>query len=288
MKTVPLNGAHVIITGGARGIGLATAKRLVGYGARISLWDRDHHALKEAVRDLNEHAPPPPHDTEGHVQPALPVTTIVADITDPQQIDDGLAASRAAYGPVDILINNAGHVAPGRLEEQPADVWDLSVDVNLSALIRLTRLVIEEMYERRRGHIVNISSAAGTMGVPGLAVYSAAKWGVWGFSEALRGEAQMHGVSVSSIHPGYVRTGMFEGAKLKGLGALLVPRLKSHDVVARAIVEAALRKGHRCPKRPRSVRMAVLFRGILPDAWFNGLMKLMGVWDSMSSFRGLG
>jgi hypothetical protein len=79
---------------------------------------------------------------------------------------------------------------------------------------------------------------------------------------------------------------MFAGARLTGPGRLIVPQLRSHDVVAEAIVEAALRRGRTAPKRPRSVELAVLLRGILPDRWFNGLMRILGVWDSMGSWRG--
>ena len=273
-KKRSLHGAHAIVTGGARGIGYATALRLLGKGAKLSIWDRDEGALKDAESSLRESFP------------GASIRAVKADVTKRDELEEGLAESRRSHGPVDILINNAGFVAPGAFHEQPIEAWDTTIDVNVTALIRLTRMVIEEMYERRRGHVVNISSAAGAIGVPGLAAYSSAKWAVWGFSEALRGEALRHGVMVSSIHPGYVAEGMFGGAKLRGLGALLVPRLASHDVVARAIVESALLRRRFSPKRPRSIRLAVLLRGLLPDSWFNGLMKLLGVWDSMSTWHG--
>jgi all-trans-retinol dehydrogenase (NAD+) len=265
-------GAHALITGGARGIGRATALRLVDAGASVTLWDRDGDALTAAHRHLEEKG--------GSVH------TAVVDITDGEAIEPALRAAADALGPIDILINNAGHLAPGRLEDQEAEVWMQTIDVNLAALVRLTRLVIPGMYARNAGHVVNISSAAGAIGVPGLAVYSATKWAVWGFSEALRAEARAHGVQVSSIHPSYIAEGMFAGARLTGPGRLIVPQLRSHDVVAEAIVEAALRRGRTAPKRPRSVELAVLLRGILPDRWFNGLMRILGVWDSMGSWRG--
>lgn len=271
---VDLAASHGVITGGARGIGLATARRLLAAGSRVSLWDLDGDALARAAAELSVEFPD------------LPVHTEVCDITDYDQQRRALSGSTALLGPVDILINNAGHLAPGQFVDQEADTWMTSLDVNLNALVYLTRLVVPGMYERRRGHIINISSAAGTIGVPGLAVYSAAKWAVWGFSEALRGEARSHGVMVSSIHPSYIAEGMFAGARLTGLGRVIVPLLPSHDVVAEAIVESALRRGRSSPKRPRTVRIAIFLRGILPDPWFNWVVRHLGVWDSMSGWRG--
>jgi all-trans-retinol dehydrogenase (NAD+) len=271
---VDLAAGHAVITGGARGIGLATARRLIAAGTGVSLWDFDEQALSAARTELAAEVP------------GALIHTEVCDVTDRDQLRRALSGSTGALGTVDILINNAGHLAPGRFEEQSAEMWATSLEVNLNALVYLTRLVIPGMYEQGSGHIVNISSAAGTIGVPGLAVYSAAKWAVWGFSEALRAEARPRGVMVSSIHPSYIAEGMFAGARIKGLGRLLVPLLRSHDVVAHAIVESALRRGRSSPKRPRTVRIAVLLRGVLPDPWFNAMMKWMGVWDSMSGWHG--
>ncbi len=271
---VHLPGSHAVITGGARGIGLATARRLLAAGCRVSLWDRDAPGLRAAAAELRRD------------EPGAHLHTEVCDVTDYDQLRRALAAGTDELGPVDILINNAGHLAPGHFTDQDAETWMTSLDVNLNALIYLTRLVIPGMYERRTGHVVNISSAAGTIGVPGLAVYSAAKWAVWGFSEALRAEARPHGVMVSSIHPSYIAEGMFAGAELKGLGKLIVPLLRSHDVVAEAIVESALRRGRYSPKRPRTVRIAVFLRGILPDPWFNRLIQHLGAWESMSGWHG--
>ncbi|MFP4210504.1 MAG: SDR family NAD(P)-dependent oxidoreductase [Alkalispirochaeta sp.] len=272
-----LNGAHAVVTGGARGIGFATTRRLLAAGAVVSLWDRDIDALDGAEKLLGKDGFDPGS-----------IGTVAVDITDSSAVSDALERSVAVHGVVDILVNNAGYFAPGAFIDQPPEIWMRTLEINVNALVYLTRLVVPGMYERRRGHIVNISSAAGVIGVPRLAVYSAAKWAVWGFSEALRGEALEHNVMVTSVHPSYVATGMFGGARLTGLGALLVPQLASHDVVAEAIVEQGLRKGKGRVMRPRSVRLAVLFRGVLPDRWFNGLMRLLGVWNSMSTWHGRG
>ena len=192
-------------------------------------------------------------------------------------------------GRVDILVNNAGYVSGGDLLDRPDDEWERTIDVNLTALIYTTRAFLPGMYERNSGHVVNISSAAGTIGVPGLAVYAATKWGVWGLTESLRMEAYNHkknGVKFSTIHPSYVAKGMFEGARLGFPGRLIVPLVKSHDVIAKAIVDSALKKNRFSPKRPRTVNMNLRFRALMPDSWFQHFLMLMGVGGSMKSWYG--
>ena len=273
---VEIRGAHAVVTGGARGIGLASARRLAADGAAVTLWDRDREALEAARDELSA------------AFPALSIHVDACDITEAEAVKRALSRSVDVQGPVDILVNNAGHLAPGRLVDQPPETWMTTLNVNVNALVYLTRLVIPSMYERGRGHIVNISSAAGAIGVPKLAVYSASKWAVWGFSEALRAESRPYGVAVSSIHPSYIAQGMFAGARIQGLGRLIVPLIGSHDVVAEAIVESAIKRGRTSVKRPRSVRLAVFLRGVLPDRWFNALMRGLGVWESMSGWHGAG
>lgn len=322
--TVELQGAHAVVTGGARGIGLATARRLRAYGCNLTLWDRDARALDAAAAELrvapwartggkratsgfdtpdtsgtrgtsgtpDRPGTPGRPDTPGTAAPAgsmaagsAPfVRTATLDITDSAQVDAAWAVAESA-APVDVLINNAGVLADGRFHEREFAAWSKTMAVNVEALMYLTHHALPGMYRRRKGHVVNISSASGAIAVPGLAVYSASKWAVWGFSEALRAEAREHNVLVSSIHPSYIAHGLFEGAKLAGIGNLIVPRLRDHDVVAKAIVEAALRRGQNRPMRPRSVRLAVLLRGILSDRAFQWTARALGVWDSMNGRR---
>lgn len=192
-------------------------------------------------------------------------------------------------GRIDILVNNAGYLAPGNFLDQPVHTWRKTVDVNVNGMINTIYAVLPGMYERNFGHIVNVSSAAGLLGVSGLAVYAASKWAVAGLTESLRHEAlnlKKRGVAFSSVHPSYVAEGLFAGAGMRGLGAVLVPRLRDHDVVARAIVNAALKRRRHAPKRPLSVRLATLLRGILPDALFQGVVRAFGIHRSMSTWVG--
>lgn len=217
--------------------------------------------------------------------------TAVCDIADASALEQTLQGIVSTAGPVEILVNNAGILIPGYFHEQAMEKWDSLMDVNVRALMRLTHLVLPGMYERNDGVIVNISSAAGTIGVAGLTAYSTSKWAVYGFSEALRNEAWVGGktgVHVASVHPSFISQGLFAGAKIPGLGGVLVPLVKSHDVIARAVVEKAIRRRRTVIMRPRSVRLTLLFRGIFPDPLFQRFSRSLGTNQSMQTWHGRG
>lgn len=302
-----LRGKVAIVTGGAGGIGRAIARRLLNRGCSVELWDLDQGRLDEVRTDLEidfhtqradavispAGAPrgqeTPRNDAPRPADTAPRVTTAELDITDNRSVAGAAAAAIERYGNIDILVNNAGHMAPGDFLEQPPEVWKLTVDVNLTAVITVTHAFLPHFYQRGRAHVVNISSAGALVGVAGLSVYSATKWAVWGLTESLRHEAVSRGskgVKFSSVHPMYIATGMFGGARIPGLGGLLFPRLKNHDVVAKAVVEGALRRGRRAPKRPRSLRLVLLLRGLLPDAWFAASARSLKVDRSMARWEG--
>jgi NADP-dependent 3-hydroxy acid dehydrogenase YdfG len=270
-----ITGLKCVLTGGAMGIGLATARRLVARGVRVDLWDINAEALELAKNEL--------------MQAGGKVETHVVDVTDAAGVYAAASESVRVSGPVDILINNAGYVRPGNLLDQPDEVWVKTIDVNLNGLLYAIRAFLPGMYQRNRGHIVNISSAAGMLGVGGLAVYAATKWAVWGLTESMRFEAWSagkKGVRWSSIHPSYLAEGMFSGAKLNPLGNLIIPLVKSHDVIAKAIVEGALVRGKHVVKRPVTLNLALRLRALLPDPLFQRMLVLFGVHKSMHSFRG--
>jgi all-trans-retinol dehydrogenase (NAD+) len=263
-----------IVTGGAMGIGLATCKRLLAEGVKVTIWDIDQAALKTVKKELAKLGK---------------VYFYQCDVTNKRQVQKQVKIAQKEMGRVDILINNAGYVSGGDLLDHPIEDWEKTIDVNLKALLYTTYAVLPEMYKRDEGHIVNISSAAGTIGVAGLAVYAATKWAVWGLTESLRMEAlknEKNGVKYSTIHPGYIATGMFEGAKLGIPGRWIVPLVKNHDVIAKAIVEDALKKEKYSPKRPRTVNLNLRFRALMPDRWFQRFLIIMGVAGSMKSWYG--
>ncbi len=270
-----LNGKRAVVTGGAAGIGLATAARLLNAGCVVTIWDIDADALASARDALRR---------DGGI-----VHARVCNVTDRDSVGAAVKAAEQEMGGIDILVNNAGYLAPGRFLDQPVEVWQRTIDVNVNGILLTTHAVLPGMYGRNEGHVVNISSAAGMLGVAGLAVYAASKWAVRGLTESLRHEAWnlgKRGVRFSSVHPSYVAEGLFAGARMRGLGALIVPRIRNHDVVAKAIVEAALKRGRNSPKRPRSVRAADFFRGVLPDSLFQRLIRILNVHRSMSTWKG--
>ena len=263
-----------VVTGGAMGIGYATCRRLLQEGATVTIWDLNAKALKQAKEELSAFGK---------------VFVHACDVTDKEKVYKLAVTAKKEMVKVDILINNAGYVSGGEFLERSDEDWEKTIDVNLNALIYTTRAFLPEMYERNSGHIVNISSAAGTIGVAGLAVYCATKWAVWGLTESLRMEAMMNnknGVKYSSIHPGYIKTGMFEGAKLGIPGRWIVPLVKNHDVIAKAIVKDALKKGKYSPKRPRTINLNLRFRALMPDKWFQRFLIIMGVQNSMKTWKG--
>jgi all-trans-retinol dehydrogenase (NAD+) len=275
-SSMELQNKCAIVTGGALGIGLATCKRLLAEGVKVTIWDINQAAFKTAKKELAKLGK---------------VYFYECDVTNKRQVQKHVKIAQKEMGSVDILINNAGYVSGGDLLDRPIEDWEKTIDVNLKALLYTTYAVLPEMYKRDEGHIVNISSAAGTIGVAGLAVYAATKWAVWGLTESLRMEALNNGkarVKYSTIHPGYIATGMFEGAKLGIPGRWIVPLVKNHDVIAKAIVEDALKKEKYSPKRPRTVNLNLRFRALMPDRWFQRFLILMGVAGSMKTWYGRG
>ncbi|HUX14470.1 MAG TPA: SDR family oxidoreductase [Spirochaetia bacterium] len=193
-----LSGKRAVVTGGGSGIGLATAIRLLGERCIVSLWDIDAAALRRAKASLD--------GIGGRVY------TQVCDVSDSASVASAVRNAEQEMGGIDILINNAGHLAPGDFLDQPVGTWAKTIDVNVQGVLFTTHAVLSGMYERNQGHIVNVSSAAGTLGVAGLAVYAASKWAVWGLTESLRHEAwnrSKRGVRFSTVHPSYVAEGLF-------------------------------------------------------------------------------
>lgn len=270
-----LKGKTAVVTGGAMGIGLATTRRLINEGCQVTIWDINTEAIASASNELSENG--------------ASVFIHECDISNRDQVYKLAKTVASEMGQVDILINNAGYAAGGNLLDQPDEVWEKTIAVNLTSMIYTTRAFLPQMYDRNSGHIVNISSASASVGVPGLAVYTATKWAVWGLTESLRFEAikaEKPGVHYSSIHPGYILEGMFKGARLGFWGQLLAPGIKNYDVIAKAIVQSALKRNRYSPKRPRSVNAVVRFRAALPDFLFQKLAMFIGVHKSMDTWVG--
>ncbi len=271
-----LKGKKAVVTGAAMGIGLSTCRRLIREGCSVTMWDINGPALEEGKKELEQ--------LSGEVF-AYP-----CDVTDKARISDLAEQARRDMGNVDILINSAGYVQSGRFCDLSTEVLERQTNVNLTSMYYTINSFLPEMYERNLGHIVNISSAAGMTGIPNLAVYCATKWGVWGLTESLRLEAMLdgkNGVKFSTIHPYFVRHGMFEGGGMKSRWVnLFFSNIKSHDVVAKAIVTKALKKNRHVVKLPKLLHGLIIMRGLLPDFLFAFNLKSLGIGESMEGWTG--
>ncbi|HLR98546.1 MAG TPA: SDR family oxidoreductase [Mycolicibacillus parakoreensis] len=190
-------GKTIVITGGARGIGLATAKALLGKGARVVIGDRDVEMLESAVASVSALGP-----VSGH-----PV-----DVTDRDSFAAFLDKAGAdGGGRIDVLINNAGVMPVGPFVEQSQTSIRSSMEVNVYGVLTGCQLVLPGMITRGSGHIINIASLIGLIPLPGQVVYTATKAAVIGLSTALADEVAEHGVQVSAIMPTFTNTELISG-----------------------------------------------------------------------------
>jgi NAD(P)-dependent dehydrogenase (short-subunit alcohol dehydrogenase family) len=197
--STPLEGLHAVVTGGGRGIGAATARRLAAMGAAVTVVGRTPEPLRALAVELAQH-----HGRPFHAAPA--------DVTDGAQLDEAFAGAREVLGPVAILINNAGAVESTpflRLEE---DRWRALLDVNLTSAYLCTRRALPDMVEHGWGRVVNVASVAGVTGVPYVSAYVAAKHGLVGLTRSLAVEVARKGVTVNAVCPGYVDTDLVAGS----------------------------------------------------------------------------
>lgn len=181
----------VFITGGSSGIGLALARLLAASGAHVWLAARERDRLESALREV-ESASNSPSQRCGIVS---------ADLSVPDEAADAVSKVIQSAGLPDIIINSAGVAHPGYVQDLPLDVFRWMMGTNYFATVYVTKAVLPGMIERRSGHILNISSMAGFLGVFGYTAYGASKFAVTGFSESLRAELKPHGIRVSVVFP---------------------------------------------------------------------------------------
>ncbi len=182
---------HAIITGGSSGIGRATARLLARRGAHVSIIARRPELLEHARAELENL----------RTGPAQRFQTHSADVTDWNQVQEAIAVLTADGHAPDILINSAGMAHPGYFEELPLDIFRQTMDTDFLGTVQPIKAVVPMMMARHSGHIVNVSSVAGFLGVFGYTAYSAAKFAVRGFSDALRQELKPYGICVSVLFP---------------------------------------------------------------------------------------
>ena len=219
----PLAGRVVIITGGTRGIGLASARLLAEDGASVVVSGRDAGRLEAVTREL---------ETAGKA-----ILSVAADVAKREDADRLVEAAREGFGRIDVLVNNAGMTRDQLLVRMKDDDWDQVLDTNLRGVFFMTRAVGKVMMRQRSGRIINISSTAGVMGNAGQVNYSAAKAGVIGLTKAAARELAHWNILVNAVAPGLIETDMSAGLPAEARDLLLgqVPLKRIGD--AREVAE---------------------------------------------------
>jgi NAD(P)-dependent dehydrogenase (short-subunit alcohol dehydrogenase family) len=237
MNLLNLEQKVAVVTGGATGIGAATAQMLRGAGAEVVVFDLDG--------------------------------TIRVDVTSEPEVSAALAQVADQWGGVDILVNNAGITYYGGTDQMSAEHWDKLVRVNLLSHIQFTRELLPSLLERPEAHVLNVCSMFGLVGMPKLAAYSTTKFGMVGFTEVLRAEYGRDGLGVTALCPGFVDTNLFAAAPLGELqkAPKIPPAIfcTSPEKVARAAVKA-IRRNRRMVVMTPAARFLVSLKRFLPAA----------------------
>src|SRR4051794_33313648 len=189
MADRPLAGCHALITGGGTGIGAAAAERLSAAGARLSLLGRRMEPL-QAVAESNGGKP------------------IQCDVTDPERVAAAFDEARAANGPIDLLIVNAGIAESAPFHKMTREAWDRIISTNLTAAFECSRAAVGDLLKSDNGRLVFVASVASLRGVPYAAHYAASKHGLLGLMRSLAAEYAKTNLTVNAVCPGYVDTPM--------------------------------------------------------------------------------
>ncbi|MFH5832455.1 SDR family oxidoreductase [Halalkalibaculum sp. DA384] len=189
-----IDGKNAIVTGASRGIGRSITEALLAGGASVAGWSRT------APEELS-------HERFTHVK---------VDLTRQEEVQQAYGKTAESMGEhIPVLINNAGVGYKGKVEEMPVERWKYLFDLNVHGIFYTSRLLIPEMKKRQEGHIINISSGAGTNGIAGMTCYSATKHAVVGISRSLHQELRDFGIKVTCLSPGSVETGFSTSEKNK-------------------------------------------------------------------------
>lgn len=246
---IDLQGASIAITGGARGIGLATAERFAARGARVAIGDLDAPAAEIAAKGF---------DGLG-----LPL-----DVTDLESFEAFIGQAEATHGPIDVLVNNAGVMPNGGFLELGLASDRMIMEVNVFGVIHGMRAVLPGMLARGSGHVVNVASLAGKFPVKGLATYNASKFAVVGLTAAARLEYAEKGVSLTAILPSAVDTALASGLDMRP-----IPKVKP-EAIAEAVVDSV---GSRRAEVavPGYVGLLADVAAVTPTALLDRVRKLM-------------
>jgi NAD(P)-dependent dehydrogenase (short-subunit alcohol dehydrogenase family) len=276
----------VLITGGSRGLGLIMAREFAREGARVAICARDAEELDRARTDL--------------VRRGARAFTVTCDVTDREQVAAMVGAVTERFGPIDVLVNNAGIIGVGPMEVMTLEDYEEAMRTHFWGPLYTTLAVLPGMRERKDGRIVNITSIGGKISVPHLLPYSASKFALVGLSEGLRAELKKDGIVVTTVCPGLMRTGSPRNATFKGrnraeyawfsISDSLPVSSMSAERAARQIV-AACKRGDAEIVLTIQAQIAVRFHGLFPGLTANllGLVnKLLPEPGGIGARRALG
>ncbi len=265
-----LHNKHVLVTGGARGIGRLLVLGCARVGAAVTVWDQDGEGAERVALEALEAGASAAH-------------AFSCDVGDREQVYARAGEVRGVAGDVDVLVNNAGVVSGRPLLELPDDKIESTFRVNTLALFWTTKAFLPAMKARGSGHVVTVASAAGLIGTARETDYAASKFAAVGFNEALRQELRRGatGVKTTVVCPYYIDTGMFEGVKTRF--PLLLPVLEEQEVADRVL--KAVRRNQPLVQMPRMVSTLPAMR-LLPVWAFDQLADFFGLNNCMDSFVG--
>lgn len=263
-----IQGNTVLITGACSGIGKIMARICLEKGARqVIIWDINETAIDATVKELS---------AKGSV------CGFRADISDPASVEAAYQAAKAACGEVDILINNAGIVTNNHnfIDQTDQDIIR-TIDINTKGAMFVALRYLKDMQARGRGHICNVTSSAGMLALPRMALYSASKWAAIGWSESVRIELTRakSPVGITTIAPYFINTGMFDGIRS-------FFKIQDPEVVARKAIRA-LERGKWYKGIPFSEHFIRLMQGIFPQRLFDFVFgDVCGLYTVMNHFTG--
>ena len=201
LRRFDFDGAVAVVTGAASGIGEALAHLLAERGTDLVLLDRDAVGLARVAAEVSA------------FHRSRTVETHVVDVSDDAALEEVARSVVEAHPHVDLLVNNAGVAMAGLFEQMSIEDFEWVVGIDFRAPIRLTHHLLPALTNRPGAHVVNVSSIFGIVAPPGQSAYSASKFGLRGFSEALRSELRLHGAGVTTVHPGGIRTAIARNAR---------------------------------------------------------------------------
>ncbi|HZU70373.1 MAG TPA: SDR family oxidoreductase [Ktedonobacteraceae bacterium] len=229
MALTNFEGAVAVITGGASGIGFATAKALRSKGAHVVLADINSQGLQQAEEQLRQQQPATTR--------AGGILTMVTDVTNEEQVEELMRQTSTNFGRIDLVVTSAGIGAGGPIDSFSVSQMQTLMNINFMGTYICTHAALPYMRQQGAGHFVFLSSVAGKLGVPFLSGYCASKWAVRGFASALRAEWYNSGLGITTVYPDWVDTPMVqkegEVAQIMGVQVLLTP-----DQVASEILQA--------------------------------------------------